>query len=135
MIELVKKALVGQFEAGLCMMNQCITACPEEHWEKKIGVAPFRWVTYHTLFFGDFYLSPGEKAFALRDLHYRGGDEREPMMCAGLSREETLEYVAICRRKAVQTIADETEQSLQGPSGFDWLKFPRLEAHVYTIRH
>jgi hypothetical protein len=53
MIDYVKQVLIGQFEAALCMLNQCIEACPEEHWDDKIGNATFRGVTYHMLFFLD----------------------------------------------------------------------------------
>ena len=78
MIEYVKTILTGQFEAALCMMDHCIRACPPEHWEGKIANGTFRWVAYHTLFWVDMYLSPGdEDAFVLRDFHHRGGDERD----------------------------------------------------------
>ena len=135
MIEHLRQILTAQFEAALCMLNQCVAACPPEHWEGKIANDRFRHVSYHTLFFTDLYLSPGEQAFTLRDLHARGGDERGPTLSPGLSREETLGYLAICRRKMIETFAAETPQSLQGPSGFPWLKFSRGEAHLYNLRH
>ena len=33
MIEFVKKVLANQFEASLCMMNDCLHKCPPEHWD------------------------------------------------------------------------------------------------------
>ena len=66
MLDYVKKILTGQFEAALCMMDHCLRACPQEHWEGKIANGTFRWVAYHTLFWVDLYLSPGdEDAFVL----------------------------------------------------------------------
>ena len=135
MLDYVKQILVGQFEASLAMLNQCIAACPEEHWEGKIGNGSFRWVAYHTLFFVDLYLSASEEAFELRELHQRGGDEREPVAAAGLSKDDTLAYVAICRQKMLDAIAAETAESLAGPSGFSWRKFSRGELHIYNLRH
>src|SRR5438067_11575555 len=135
MIEYFRPILTGQFEAALCMLNQCVAACREDHWEGKIANGTFRWVAYHTLFFTDLYLSSGEKSFVLRDLHARGGDEREPTMTVGLSKEESLAYVAICRQKAVETFATESIESLQAPSGFSWLPFSRGETHLYNLRH
>jgi hypothetical protein len=136
MIELVKKMLLGQFEAALCMLQQCVQHCAEAHWEGKIANDTFRQVTYHTLFFVDLYLSSGEHAFELRELHERGGDERTSTTASvGLSKAETLAYLAVCREKAVQTLAAETQQSLEGGSGFARLPFSRGELHLYNLRH
>jgi hypothetical protein len=135
MSEYLKQILTSQYEAALCMLNQCIASCPPEPWEGKIANDTFRQVAYHTLFFTDLYLSPSEEAFQLRDLHQRGGDERGPTLSQGLSQDETLSYVAICRRKAIETLAAETGEMLQGPSGFSYRRFSRGELHVYNIRH
>jgi len=136
MIDLLRQSLTAQFQAALSMVNQCVTLCPAEHWEGKIATATFRWNAYHTLFFTDYYLTPGgHSAFELRDLHARGGDEREPVMCPGLSRDDTLAYVSICRQKAIEVLTAETPQSLSSASGFSWLAFSRLELHLYNLRH
>ena len=117
------------------MMNQCVAACPDEHFEAKVANGTFRWVAYHTLFFTDLYLSRDERSFELRDLHHRGGDEREDVLSPGLSRDETICYVAICRQKAIDTLAAETPETLAGPSGVSYRKFSRGELHIYSIRH
>jgi hypothetical protein len=135
MIDYLRKIFAAQYEAALCMMNQCVTACRAEHWEGKIANDSFRQVSYHALFYTDLYLSPDEKAFELRELHHRGGDDRGPNASPGLSNEETLSYVGICRAKVGQALARETEQTLQGPSGFAWRKHSRGELHVYNVRH
>jgi DinB superfamily len=135
MIEYIRQMFTGQYEAALAMLNRCIIACPPEHWEARIASANFRWVAYHTLFFTDLYLSPSADAFELRDLHHRGGDEREDRQSPGLDQDETLEYLAICRQKVVDAIAQETSESLQGPSGFPWYEVTRGEMHLINIRH
>jgi hypothetical protein len=135
MLDYLKKALVGQYEASLAMFKQCIAACPEEHWESKVANGTVRWVAYHTLFFTDLYLTPNENAFELRELHRSGGDEREPKACVGLPKAELLTYVPICRQKAIDSIAAETEESLNGPSGFSWYQCTRGELHLISIRH
>jgi hypothetical protein len=135
MVEFVKQILIGQFDASLCMMNLCVQACRPEHWEGKIANDTFRQVAYHSLFFTDLYLSPGEEGFKLRNFHHRGGDERGPTASLGLAKDETLSYLAICRQKMLDTIGSETPQSLEAPSGFSWLRFSRGELHVYNIRH
>ena len=136
MIEYVKAILTAQFEAALCMLNDCLRKCPPEHWDGKIANDTFRQVAYHTLFFVDLYLCPSEGAFILRDLHHRGGDERlATARSTGLSKEETLSYLAICRQRALETIASETSESLQRGSGFSWLPFSHGELHLSSIRH
>ena len=136
MSEHVRAILTGQLEAALCMLKECVQKCPPEHWEGKIANDTFRQVAYHTLFWLDLYLSPGEDAFTLRDLHERGGDDRsDSAPSTGLSREETLAYVGICRQMIRKTLASETPESLQRPSGFAWLPFSRAETHLYNLRH
>lgn len=135
MIDYLKQLLTSQFEASLAMLKNCIAACPEEHWEAKIANGTCRWVAYHTLFFLDLYLSPRNDAFELRELHNHGGDERQPVACVGLSKDDALAYVEICRQKIVDSLAVETPESLQGPSGFSWYQCTRGELHVINIRH
>jgi hypothetical protein len=136
MIDYLKTILTGQFEAALCMLNDCIRKCPPEHWEGKIANDTFRQITYHTLFFVDLYLSPNEAAFTLRELHERGGDERSNTKAStGLTKEESLAYLAICREKALATLTAETPESLQRESGFSWIPFSRGELHLSNLRH
>jgi uncharacterized damage-inducible protein DinB len=132
----INTILLGQFEAALCMLNDCIRKCPLEHWEGKIANDTFRQIAYHTLFYVDYYLSADESAFTLRELHQRGGDERSSADAStGLSKEETLAYLAICRRKAIETLTAETVESFQGASGFSRLPYSRGELHLYNLRH
>lgn len=50
-------------------------------------------------------------------------------------KAEIMEYLAVCRRKALETLAAETRESLERESGFPRLPFSRGELHVYNIRH
>jgi len=103
-IEFIKQAMIGQFEAALAMLSHCADACPMEHWEGRIANNTFRQVAYHALFFADYYLSTSENAFELRDLHRRGGDERDPVVSLGLPKQETIAYAALCRQKVSDSI-------------------------------
>ena len=135
MIDYVRSVLAAQFEAGLCMLHQCVEQCQPQFWEGQIASISCRQVAYHTLFFVDLYLSPSAEAFSLRELHAKGGDEREPRYSRGLDQDETLAYVGLCRQKAAQALAAETEQTLAGPSGFSWYPVSRGELHLINIRH
>ena len=135
MIDYLRTILTGQFEASLCMLDRCIRRCPDEHWEGTIGNGTFRQVAYHALYFVDLYLSPSAEAFAPPEFHRRAGGGRIGGDAGGLTRAETRAYLAACRRKAVETLAAETPESLGGASGFARLPFSRGELHLYNIRH
>ena len=135
MLDYFKTIVRGQFEASLCMLNLCLEKCPGEFWKGKIANSTFQQVAYHTLFFADYYLSSSEEAFELRPLHERGGDERLDAVSPGLSQEDTLAYLVICRAKLVVTLDSETAESLAGPSGFSRLSFSRGELYLYNLRH
>jgi len=135
MIDLYKQSTLGQFEATLAMLKQCLDRCPDELWQSTVAEMTVQQIAYHTLFFVDFYLTTSEHAFSLRELHQDGGDEREDGICAGLGKSSALEYLGICLEKLRSTIASETYESLRGPSGFSWLTFTRAEMHIYNLRH
>lgn len=127
--------LRGQYEAALAMLKQCVAACAPEHYEGKIARDTFRTVAYHTLFWTDYYLSPGEQAFELQEVHQRGGDDRVLASSPGLPREDLLAYADVCREKLVETLGAETPESLAGPCGFSRFSFSRGELHLYNLRH
>ena len=140
MISYVRTILAGQFEASLAMLDQCVRRCPEAHWDGKVARYPFWEIAYHTLHFADLYLSPGEEAFQPRDFPPAGlaalddiFEQEFPSL--HLDKPELLAYAAVCRRKATETLAAETVESLQRASGFSWLPFTRGELHIYNIRH
>ena len=118
MIDYFKTVLTDQFEASLCMLDKCIRECPPEHWESKIANGNFRQVAYHTLFYGDLYLCPSLEAFEPTEVHRRGGLRPAGVAtCVGLTMDDTLAYLAACRRKAVQTLAAETPDSSRSGQG------------------
>jgi len=139
MIDYVKQILAGQFEASLCMLNECVRRCPREHWDGKIAYYPFWQVAYHTLTFADYYLSPGEAAFRPRDFHppQVPGElfNDEPARAGGFTSKELSDYAAVCHRKMVEAFAAESSQSLQGPCGFRGRPISRGELHIYNLRH
>ena len=135
MIEVIRQSLIGQYEAVLRMMHECVRSCPPQHFEGKIANDTFRQIAYHTLFWLDYYLGESEDAFVLRELNLRGGDERSPTLSPGLSQAETLEYALLCRRRIQESISTESEASLSGQAKFRRRKISRLEHHIYNIRH
>ena len=137
MIDHVKQTLIGQFEAALCMLNDCVEKCPPAHWDGLVAKYPFWQVAYHTLCFVDLYLSPSEDSFTPRaDFHpaaLREFDDEYPSR--RFTQPEIRAYLAVCRQKLRNTLSAETIESIAGPSGFPGRSATRLELHVYNIRH
>jgi len=144
MIEYWKKIIADQFDASLCTLNKCVSMCPNQHWRGQIGKCAFWHVAYHTLHYVDLYLSPDEKSFKpprfyrsnvqfLDKLPWPPHEEVSP----GEPYEKNViaEYAAICRGKASETIATETQESLEKRSGFPWYPISRGEHHLCSIRH
>ena len=144
MTETLKALLLDQFQASLSMLEECVASCPDEHWEGRIGKAAYWRVVYHTLFFVDMYLSVDESSFQPRSFHRKGihsldvdgsSAESEEASATVFSKEMLLEYLAHCRGKFQETIAAESQASLEKLSGFPWYPMSRGEHHLTSIRH
>lgn len=147
----VRQALAGQYEAALAMLDECLEKCPTEHWEGRIAKYPFWHVAYHTLCFIECYLARSNEAMkeaveervakrargeTAPDFHPRGMQELEDEYPSRpFSREALLAYAAFCRARIGEVLRGDGDETLDGPSGFPWLPFTRLETHVYGIRH
>ena len=133
-----------QFEAALATLNACVGRCPDELWNARGGNLAFCQVTFHALFYADYYLgrSGDEASFRAQPFHrdhadffgdYEEFQDRQPTM--RYARPGILEYVQHCRARAAEAIAAETEQTLSGWCGFQGRPLTRAELYVYNIRH
>jgi hypothetical protein len=121
----------SQYQASLEMLRQAVVKCPDVLWNDPKYKNAFWRVAYHALFYIHLYLSPGEQAFGAWARHRPGYNDMEP---GGepYSKAELLEYLEICRGQVEQQVA---ALALEAPSGFEWLRFNRLETHLYNLRH
>jgi hypothetical protein len=142
MLGTLKQLLTNQYAAALCTLSACIERCPEAAWSARVGNMAFCQVVYHTLFYADYYLGPGERGFRDQPFHrahkdlfrdYEEFEDRAPVLL--YDRPMIKSYLGHCRQKAVEVVALETAESLTGPSGFERRTFSRAELHVYNIRH
>lgn len=102
----IKTALWNHVGGSLDMLEQAIKSCSDQVWGKDFAFGEFWYITYHTLFWLDVYLSDGLEGFT--PLTPFGLSELDP---AGLfpervySKDELLNYLAYCRQNAKQRIA------------------------------
>lgn len=142
MLDTFKKLIANQLEAGLCMLNACIDACPDAVWTSRVANYKFCQVAFHTLFYADLYLGQDEASFRRQPFHlnhehffgdYEEFEDRAPVR--PYTRAPVKTYLEHCRTKASAVIAAETADTLSKRSGFTRREFSRAELHVYNIRH
>jgi hypothetical protein len=137
----VAEVVVSQYRAALAMLEECITVCPEPLWNSPDDKVAYWHIAYHTLFFTQLYLQDTARSLKpwakfRKDYHYLGShpdpSRALPEVYVPYGQEGLLEYVEFCREQVAERVP---QMDLEGPSGFDWLPFSRLEAQIYTIRH
>jgi hypothetical protein len=144
MIDLVRWSVASQYGAALSMLRGCIDRADASAWLAPVGRRPLWHVAYHTLFITDLYLSTSVAAFRPRPFH-RENYELLSVPAWAPERKVTAEepyepavlggYVDTLAATMKAALGAETEATLAGPSGFDWLPFSRLELHLYSTRH
>lgn len=142
MLDTYRTVVAHQYEAALCTLNACVVRCPPDAWAGRVGELTFSQVAFHALIFADLYLGRDLDAIRRQPFHRENVDwfadyeEFEPRPPVRLyEKPPILTYLEHCRAKAADSVAAETAETLNGPSGFDWLRFNRAELHVYNVRH
>ncbi|GIV02081.1 MAG: hypothetical protein KatS3mg015_0911 [Fimbriimonadales bacterium] len=135
----LKRALSGQYRAGLTMLRQCIERCPEDVWESGVHPRTFWRIAYHALFYTHFYLQVSEETFQPWEKHRQfvpslwGEGESLPPVVPPYSRAELLDYLGY-----VYDSVDEwlERMDLDSPeSGFHWYRLPKLDHQILNVRH
>ena len=136
-LSLYRAIVRSQFDATLDMLEDCIRRCPKARWKAKVVKYPFWAVVYHALACTDIYAAPKMDAWKPdRRFQPKGTDDVVGELPShSFTQQEMLAYCAFVRRRVRAAIARETERSLRGPSGFDWVPLPRAELHPYSLRH
>jgi hypothetical protein len=131
-----KKIIWSQFGAAIDMLENAIAACPDNIWGNRIDYHEFWYITFHTLFYLDFYLSDSDKGFTppapftLDEL-----DERGLLPDRIYAKQELLNYLAHGREKCRIRIVSLTEEQASKKCGFDWLDLSNGEVLLYNMRH
>ena len=69
MIETIKALIISQMTASIDTIKYCIESCPDSEWQEAHTDAPFSQVTFHTLFYADFYLGRDSVPFKEQSFH------------------------------------------------------------------
>ncbi len=139
----LKKALTGQFRAGLAMLRECVALCPEELWATIVDKPPrtFWRIAYHASFYTHFYLSQSHTMFKAWDKHidhavmtFVDEDQELPPEGTFYSKGDLLEFIDFLSEKMGNIIESLDLESAE--SGFPWYEdFPKLDHVLLTLRH
>lgn len=131
------KSILSQYRASLAMLRQAVELCPESLWLASSCRNQYWHIAYHALFYAHLYVNASEAEFTPWEKHRsacrRLGEatEKDPLPDA-YAKADVLDYFVICSAEIEDKVP---ELPLDGPSGFDWLPFNRLEVHFYNIGH
>jgi hypothetical protein len=128
----IKAIIKSQYHAALEMLQQAIVKCPDSTWADPAYKNKFWHIAYHALFYTHLYLQPSEKEFVPWARHREQYEFMESEIGQPYSKEELLEYLALCRQEVEDKAAS---LNLEAESGFDWLPMGKLELQFYNIRH
>jgi hypothetical protein len=131
-----KSAVRHQFGAAIDMLENAVRACPGELWDHSGRGPEFWYLTYHTLFFLDFYLSPGDRGFAPPEPFTLG--EMDPsgvMPDRTYTKDELLRYLQHGRAKCGAVIDALTDASAAEGQRFGGRERSAFEWLIYNLRH
>jgi hypothetical protein len=136
-----KQIIQSQYLAALEMMKQAVVKCPEALWNAPEDKNKFWHIVYHGLFYVHLYLQNGEKDFRPWENHrneyqFLGHTpwppHDPPKLGDPYTREDMLAYVDFVREQVQERVP---RLDLEAASGFEWLRFGKLELQFYNIRH
>jgi hypothetical protein len=131
-----KEIIWKQYGAAIDMLENAVVACPDTVWGDRFQPTEFWYLTYHTLFFLDYYLAESERGFQPPSPFSLS--ELDP---AGLfpdriyTKAELMAYLAHGREKCRQRIAAMTDEQASQPCGFERRNFSVAELLLYNMRH
>ncbi len=131
-----KKILWNQLGASIDSLELAIRMCPKRIWGNKPGFHEFWYVSYHTLFFLDYYLSDTDKGFKPpKPFTFGELDPAGVLPDRVYTKNELLKYLEFGRRKARKKLKTMTNQKLLKSCGFERKDFTVAELMIYNTRH
>ena len=142
----LRTALWQQFGAAIDMLENALLACPSAHWNERLwsyqeqpDYPTFWYLTYHTLFWLDLYLTGSLEGFAPPTPFTL--DELEPVRVPPehpYTKEDLHAYLVDLRQKCQTTIAGLSDEKAHRQVNFPWTKgkpVSFLELLLCTMRH
>lgn len=130
---LYKKILHQQFGAAIDMLENAIRQCPDELWNTE---TKFWYISYHTLFWLDYYLSDEPRQFAPPSPFTLSEFDPSGLLPNRVySKTELLEYLEHGRQKCYRLVSDSTIEQAEQAFDSAYKNYPILEMLLYNMRH
>ena len=130
-----KTIIWQQLGAAVESLENAIKACPEKVWGDKAGSHEFWYITYHTLFFLDYYMSCTDEGFAPPEPFTLSELDPSGLLPERVyTKDELLKYLEHGRNKSRKVIDVLTEETAHKPCGFK-KDLTVAELYLYTMRH
>lgn len=127
----IKESLWKQFGASIDMLENALMACPDELWDTD---TKFWHITYHTLFFLDYYLTDEPLNFS-PPAPFTMSEMEGEFPERAYTKDELLNYLNYGRQKCRALIANLTEESALKRFVDDLADDPTIEILLYNLRH
>lgn len=132
----LQSALWQQFSASIDMLENAIITCPDELWETKVGTFSFWYMSFHTVFWLDYYLSEEPMTFHPRNpftlSEFNPSGELPDHV---YSKQEVLSYLAHGREKCRMSIQAVTGEKGERRFVDKWKDYSLTEILLYNMRH
>lgn len=131
-----REIIWGQFGAAIDMLENAMRACPDDLWYDRSRNPEFWYVTFHTLFYLDLYLSDSDVGFVppppftLEEMDPAGIIPEHPY-----AKDLLFSYLGHGREKCRRTIAGLAAEKAAQRCGFHWLELSVSEILLYNMRH
>ncbi len=128
----LKEILWRQFGAAIDMLENAITASPEELWNTKSN---FWYIGFHTIFYLDYYLSDPETFSPPPPFGITEFDPSGKLPERVYTKAELLSYVEFCRKKCHDLIAGLTTEHAAKRFINPYRNYSTMEILIYNMRH
>ncbi len=137
MNESLQQILWNQFGGALQMLENAIVACPAEVWGAEREFHAFWNLTYHTLFWTDYYFSEMTEADFQPPIPFTKNEfDPEGILPERVyTKEELLEYLEFVWKQSRTFIKSLTPEKAQKRFAGEYRDFSLLELTLYNTRH
>ncbi len=132
-----KTSVWQQYGAAIDTLEDVITRCPDHLWSSvvwedsdDVRYGQFWFVTYHTLFWLDLFLTGSKEGFTPPPPFIRGDLPEQPY-----TKDQIISYMGLCRQRCQATIEALTPEKAQQRCIFEWMEPSFLELQLYSMRH
>jgi hypothetical protein len=133
----LKEILWLHLNASLDMLDNAMSVCPDELWERPSHEMGFWYIAYHALWFLDHDLSPAEGKFTPPpfDIHNYELEVKEPPYEDPYSKTDLRSYLQHCRQRFRAAIEALDEHGSHRLRGCERIHANVTEVIVDQIRH